>query len=813
MTPDECLEECAVPGQKSVFFLGVLEHRVTLLSQQIRALNLVDALLERRLIRNTGSVAIIGGGVAGVTAAAAFAAAAPNLKKIDIYERKEDVLHLQKRSDRYLHPHLYDWPAPGSDTPDAGLPLLTWSAGPAGVVADTIERQFEHFRNISSINLKTGRDVSEVIPFPLGGCRIIVNGAPRDGDTYDIAILSVGFGYESFIGEHTHSYWDPSALVGAIRDRADEHLIFVSGNGDGGLVDLQMAAFAGLPHMALCEFIAGRQDIEHIKSLLLEIEKEAWSATGPYDIFGEYRSRIVPQIPSSMLLDVQDRLRKRATVWFHTRETEIFRRETSVLNRFGAILVFAADENAGLNKLHFVCGKDFLGAVPSSGAVSIDGVPPFVPFRRFLRFGTDKKTCLAPFDKLVEPYRSRQEARRAAAGGFRPATPILSASAQIRFEHASASVEEIEPAPAVVRALESTGGELRIEIDRQPDGRFVWCGDIQPEDIDRVWAEETVGVELICHAVVRDAGCLVAALARIVAHAPSVNFYCKDRGRWEEALRGFGGRSLPGANVDVRFSVLANNLEPMIMAAGSTNHEAEVLASTIHSRLDLALLSSLQDNLFRCLRQQVPIDIGWVMEPDLRHRMWSVWEVWYSELTVSEEKRRRFLSLLLTEKDDNPVSEGVLVSVGPKCMRPHLLRAAVFALAFAVCSSVPLETSNAYPGNFRMDLTTAHVAGFSWINGREIGPEVAAQRWTTGLVLLSELRTGSAILNNHQSRLDQIPGDPTRLSDLGLAEAPIIIGCDPTFQQALEDGAAAVSVRISAYFSDRAQDLEGTLES
>ena len=106
MTPAECIEECAVPGQKSVFFLGVLEHRVTLLSQQIRALNLVDALLEQKLIRSTGSVAIVGGGAAGLTAAAAFAAAAPNLKKIDVYERKDDVLHLQKLSERYLHPAL-----------------------------------------------------------------------------------------------------------------------------------------------------------------------------------------------------------------------------------------------------------------------------------------------------------------------------------------------------------------------------------------------------------------------------------------------------------------------------------------------------------------------------------------------------------------------------------------------------------------------------------------------------------------------------------------------------------------------------------
>ena len=813
MTPAECIEECAVPGQKSVFFLGVLEHRVTLLSQQIRALNLVDALLEQKLIRSTGSVAIVGGGAAGLTAAAAFAAAAPNLKKIDVYERKDDVLHQQKLSERYLHPHLYDWPAPGADTPEAGLPLLSWRAGAAGDVASTIERQFDQFRRTANISLKTGRDISKVIPFAGGGCRVIVSGAPSDGGVYDIAILSVGFGYELFIGEHTHSYWSSSVLVGPIRDRADEHLIFVSGNGDGGLVDFQMAAFNGLPHTALCEFITNREDIEHIKSLLLQIEQQAWSTTSPYDIFDEYLKQIVPVIPTAMLLDAQELLRTHATIWFHTRETHLFKRETSVLNRFGAILAYAADRNAGLNRLHFVHGKDFIGNVPSSGSVVINGEAPFLPFWRFLRFGTDRKACLAPFYELIEPYRLEQEARRAVSGDFRPATPILTPTAKIRFEHSSANIEEVEPLPAVVNALASAGTALRIEIDRKPDGSVVWCGDLLPEGIARVWDEETTALELICHVPVRDAGCLVVAVARIVAHARSVNLYCKDRGRWEEVLRGFGGRALPGPNVDVRFSVLPNTLGPLVEEAETTTIDAAVLASSIHTSLDLALLSHLHDSLFRCLRQQVPDEIGWVIEPVLRYRMWSIWEGWYADLKVSEEKRRRFLSLLLTEKDDDHVSEDSLVSVGPKCMRPHLLRAAVFALAFAICSGLPLETSGIYPGNFRRDASTAHVAGFSWINGREIGPEVAARRWTTGLVLLSELRSGGAILRNQQSRLDQILGDPTRLSDMGLAESPIIIGCDSTFQQALEDGAAAVSTRISEYFSDRAQELEGTLES
>jgi hypothetical protein len=55
-----------------VFFLGCFESRVTVLSQQRRALNLVDAILTEQIVRPHGRVAIVGAGAAGITAAAAL---------------------------------------------------------------------------------------------------------------------------------------------------------------------------------------------------------------------------------------------------------------------------------------------------------------------------------------------------------------------------------------------------------------------------------------------------------------------------------------------------------------------------------------------------------------------------------------------------------------------------------------------------------------------------------------------------------------------------------------------------------------------
>ena len=46
MTTAELLRSMKVPDTKSIFVLGCLESRVTMLAQQIRALNLVDAIVD-----------------------------------------------------------------------------------------------------------------------------------------------------------------------------------------------------------------------------------------------------------------------------------------------------------------------------------------------------------------------------------------------------------------------------------------------------------------------------------------------------------------------------------------------------------------------------------------------------------------------------------------------------------------------------------------------------------------------------------------------------------------------------------------------
>ncbi len=130
-----------------LFVVGTFDKGVTVLSQQIRALNLVWALTESELVAVPKKIAIVGGGFSSLTVAAGL------LKKevgaeITIFEERDTLLPLQQGSDsRWLHPHIYDWPGDGSEAPVAMLPVLNWTAARA---SDVVVQILTEWKNISA---------------------------------------------------------------------------------------------------------------------------------------------------------------------------------------------------------------------------------------------------------------------------------------------------------------------------------------------------------------------------------------------------------------------------------------------------------------------------------------------------------------------------------------------------------------------------------------------------------------------------------------------------------------------------------------
>jgi hypothetical protein len=127
------------------------------------------------------------------------------------------------------------------------------------------------------------------------------------------------------------------------------------------------------------------QSLQAAQEKLLEIEEHAWqTTTDNFDIFAEYRRELPAVLPPHILLDVLDRLRPNAEVWLHTREPQLFRRQTAILNRFAAFLAIHADTAFARRGIHFRVGRPLVGD-PDHGPIDIG--EKITPLYRFLRFG------------------------------------------------------------------------------------------------------------------------------------------------------------------------------------------------------------------------------------------------------------------------------------------------------------------------------------------------------------------------------------------------------------------------------------------
>jgi hypothetical protein len=805
MTPKEIVEAALVSGTKRVLVLGCFEQRVTVYSQQVRALNLVDAILSEGLVRlNGGKVAIVGGGVAGMTAAVALAKAAPELARLDLFERRPRTLELQRNSRRFLHPHFYDWPALGSDQSDAGLPIMNWQAGPAGDVEKKLTAEFEHATGTSTLAVLCDCEVTELKSTDLGPVRVVTNVGTAANRIYDVVVLAIGFGIERFLGTETSSYWTPTELSGPILANVDNPVIFISGNGDGGLVDFLIAAFDSLEHSDICKLLVD-QDLGPALVELEAIEHEAWAPGADIDLLAHYRDRVRPLVPPDVWAAINERLRPNVQIYLHTNEERLFRRATALHNRFTVFLVLEADADDAMGRkaITLKVGVDFDGAPPRNGDVRLVGDPGAIqPFKRFLRLGPDANKNLTPFVKLLAPYR----AAIAAGNPSRPVSPRLNATAVARFEpfRANLAVAAAQVSPQI-----AAHPALRVTITRAANGNVVWAGDIHLSDIHLLWAAGST-VDLYCDINAADASRLLPAMARIGAHADGLTLIIRDAARWRAALNSlWSDRSHPGPHLTFS-SPIEDWRDPPPLAPLYEFNLGEIV-DTMQDRLDISTLGAVHDALFDILGPPAT-PTGWVIEPALRERLWELWQVWNGALAIDPEKRRRFLRLLASAHDKVDVEEAALVRIGPKIVDRYLTMPTIFALAFAACSGRPVAPASQHPGNVSVEALTGHSCGVAWIDRRSIHALMAGQlNWTTSVVLLSALSEAVQMMEG-DVRMDQISSDRPKLGVPSLSERPIVIGANGEFLLALEAGTLAVQRFFQSIFQRRADAARLSLE-
>lgn len=236
MEPTALLDLFRVQG--NIYYIGAFNPPITFLSQQIRALNVVWSLQSTGFQFAGATVAIVGAGLAGVTAASIMARLGAN---VSVFEKTRDILPLQQGNrTRYVLPNVYHWPDTGSVYPRTHLPYMNWNAGLAGDIATEITNQW-HRLGIDAVTANVTRarmhGNAATLHFEAG--------LPAE---FNLILITSGFGIEqSTLAKHTPSYWRNDDLDQPILD-SGTFTFFVSGIGDGGLIDALRAKFRDFRH-------------------------------------------------------------------------------------------------------------------------------------------------------------------------------------------------------------------------------------------------------------------------------------------------------------------------------------------------------------------------------------------------------------------------------------------------------------------------------------------------------------------------------------------------------------------------------------
>jgi hypothetical protein len=349
---------CMVPGS-CVYWIGRKASRLTFLSQQQRALNLVWALQSTGKLSSASSVAIVGPGLAGITAASAV----HRLKaEVVLFESKTVPLHLQRGAgQRFIHPYIFDWPAESSNVLLTDMPCMNWGAAMASHVSNTV---LEEWRPIEQrLEPYYGWEVRSVQHGDEGRPLLLAEGRGRNiVRAFDLVLLAVGFGLERPLPNlPLLSYWENDNYGRPIVAGSSPRTYLVTGCGDGGLIDAIRLRINAFDH---ANFVHQLQlvDIGDIRTALLDIDKrvaheistqavrdtnigigaEHSDESAGVLLEQEYRKLVIPDSLKNLLTG---QLREDTIVYLNSPARTPYALKASILNRF---LVFLLREYGGL---------------------------------------------------------------------------------------------------------------------------------------------------------------------------------------------------------------------------------------------------------------------------------------------------------------------------------------------------------------------------------------------------------------------------------------------------------------------------------
>jgi hypothetical protein len=404
MTPTQIIRSCRI-GTRPLYSIGTLHSGVTVLSQQTRALNLAWAFVETGLVdcivptRKSGkpkSIAVIGGGFAGLTFAAGLLAKQANVK-ITLFEERDTLLPLQHGSDsRWLHPQIYNWPGPRSEMNVAMLPVLNWTAARASDVAVQIMAEWKAVidKSITPVRLYCNsrhlqiKEASNRLAVEWVGEQREARDATTEKDAqgqttgssevFDEIVMAIGFGLER---DNAVSYWRNEQIGQPSLDQMRKAFI-VSGQGDGAMIDLlRLCVSQYRPDRILDElFSEKRKLLSAIEALHYRnsIARKPTSLFAAFEALSVDAGDVGREFRASREA-LRRRLRRDTSALLHMQQqsfSAIFGPGTSFQNRLLVYLLFKCGG--------FIPTSDEIDKIVSQNAVSRDCI--------ITRHGTDRNS-------------------------------------------------------------------------------------------------------------------------------------------------------------------------------------------------------------------------------------------------------------------------------------------------------------------------------------------------------------------------------------------------------------------------------------
>lgn len=386
------LEGMSVGGWPGVYVLGCIDRRVTVYSQQVRALNLAAALRATERVKPGDLVVIVGAGAAGLTCAAGLQRLGV---EVIVLEARDQILPLFRgRSTRWLHPGVYDWPLYGWNRDRAGLPLMDWKHGLVDDVRSEMEAGWDQIVKQGKVKVHLG--VSRVKLGAAGDALRTVTWSPRGAQRTATVILAVGFGLEPTKLPTEKGYWEGDDLD-AVRVDGKRRRWLVSGCGDGALTDLFRLCLEGFRHDQMLRDYTQDSRMRGVCDEICRIENDAAVQDDPVRLHDAYRQLDAPWVVEAM----RNLPRSSIEVWLNAPAAEFLTRGASALNRFLAGQLYRA------GRFDFVPGK--VSVVPDGDGVVVcfeDGTSE--RFDRVVRRHGPNSALTAQFPQIadaIEPER------------------------------------------------------------------------------------------------------------------------------------------------------------------------------------------------------------------------------------------------------------------------------------------------------------------------------------------------------------------------------------------------------------------------